>query len=405
VTRHEGAARDGGRRVCVVTATRAEYGLLRPVLRALHDEPGVVPQLLVTGAHLAPDLGRTAAEIEADGFPVDERVEMLLSSDTAVGTATSMGLGLIGVAGAVARLAPDLLVVLGDRYEALAAAAAAHLARVPVAHLHGGETTAGAVDDAFRHALTKLAALHLVAAEPFRRRVLALGEAPDRIHVVGAPGLDAIRTLVPLPDAELAATLGVALRPPLLVVAYHPATLGEPPLAGLAAVLTAVERFPDATVVATEPGADTGGRAVAAELRAWAARRPDRRAVHASLGGHRWLSLLARADVLVGNSSSGIIEAPALGTPTVNVGARQRGRLRGPSVLDAGPDPAAIAAAVATALAPAFRSRLDGGSPYGDGRTGPRVARILRDVDLHGLLVKDPPGSGVAEDLLPAVPA
>jgi UDP-hydrolysing UDP-N-acetyl-D-glucosamine 2-epimerase len=385
------------RTVCTVTGTRAEYGLLRPVLRALAREPGVTSRLLVTGAHLAPGHGSTVAAIEADGLAVDERVEVLLDSDTAVGTATSTGLVLIGVAGALARLAPDLLLVLGDRYETLGAALAAHLAGIPVAHLHGGETTAGAVDDAMRHALTKLAALHLVAAEPFARAVEALGEDPARVHIVGAPGLDEVRALDPLPRAALEEDLGVPLRRPTLVLTYHPATLGEPPGAGLDAVLAALDRHPDATVVATHPGAEPGARAVAARLERWAAARPGPTAVHTSLGQRRYLSLVAAADAVVGNSSSGIIEAPALGTPTVDVGERQRGRLRGPSVLHADAEAGAVAAALAAILSPAGQAlAAGGGSPYGDGRAAPRIARLLAGAELEGLAAKLAPGRGPA---------
>jgi len=382
------------RRICVFTATRAEYGLLRPVVAELVADPGVEVRLLVAGTHLATGHGDTVREVEADALAPFERVEHVLASDTPVGVATSMGLGLIGVAGALDRLAPDLLVVLGDRYEALAAAAAAHLARVPVAHLHGGESTAGAADDAFRHALTKLAALHLVAAEPFRRAVLALGEDPARVHVVGAPGLDALRTLEPLDRATLERDLGLALRDPVLLVAYHPATLGEPPAAGVAALLAALDRTPAATVVLTGPNADAGGGAVAERLAAWAAANAGRARLVASLGTRRWGSLLRLAAAIVGNSSSGIIEAPAVGLPTVNVGARQAGRPRAASVTDVPAEAGAITAAIAQALSPAGRARAAAAvSPYGDGRAAGRIARLLARADLAGLAVKPPPGA------------
>ncbi len=378
------------RRVCVFTGTRADYGLLSGVLGELAARPDTEPLLLVSGSHLSPEFGSTATEIEAGGVPIAAKVEMLLSSDTAVGVTTSMGLGLIGFAGALDRLAPHVLVVLGDRYEALAVACAALLARVPIAHLHGGETTLGAVDDALRDALTKLADLHLVAAEPFRNRVVALGEDPSRVFVVGAPGLDHLSRPELLGRQELETALGMGLRSPTFLVTYHPETRDDrDPREPAGALLAALDHFPGASVVITGTNADTGGRGVRALMEDYAARHPWRVQAVSSLGQIRYLSLLRLADVVVGNSSSGIIEAPGAGVPTVNVGDRQRGRLRAASVLDCADDEAAITAAITTALTPEFRSiAAAAGSPYGDGRSAPRIAHLLATADLRSRPVK-----------------
>lgn len=389
------------RRICVFTGTRAEYGLLYWLLRELDAADDVELRLLVSGAHLAPAFGLTQRVIEADGFRIDAAVDMLLASDTAVGMAKSMGLGVIGFADALDRLRPDLLVVLGDRYEALAVASAAVLAQVPIAHVHGGELTEGAVDESIRHALTKLACLHFAAAEPFRRRILQMGEDPSRVHTVGAPGLDALLRAPLLSREELAQGLGVPLPSPLLLVTYHPVTLAEEgPDAALGALFAALDAFPEATVLITGPNADAGGRRIAAALSAFAAaaaaaaagHRPGRVSVHTSLGQPRYLSALSHADVVIGNSSSGLIEAPAVGTPTVNLGTRQQGRLRAESVIDCDETAPAITAAVKRALSPSFRARLPGvRSPYGphtEGGASCRIAQVLRSVDLEGIAVK-----------------
>jgi UDP-N-acetylglucosamine 2-epimerase (non-hydrolysing)/GDP/UDP-N,N'-diacetylbacillosamine 2-epimerase (hydrolysing) len=378
------------RRICVFTATRAEYGLLQPLLGELADAPDVELQLIASGTHLSPEFGLTYRQIERDGFRIDAKVEMLLASDTAVGVTTSLGLGTIGVAHALDRLRPHVLVVLGDRYETLSAAQAALIARVPVAHIHGGEVTEGAFDDAIRHAITKMAHLHFAAAEPFRRRIIQLGEDPALVHTVGAPGLDTIRTLPLLDRPAVEAELGVCLPTPSFLVTYHPATLSPtPPDKAVAALLDALDAFPHAGVVLTRPNADPHGRTISDAIDAYAAARRERVAVFTSLGQLRYLSTLKHVDVVVGNSSSGLIEAPALHTPTVNVGDRQRGRLFADSVVSCGETSDEIAEAIRTTLSPGFRARLPAvRSPYGDGQAAPRIAEILRTADLDGIVGK-----------------
>lgn len=378
------------RRVCVFTATRAEYGLLHPLMRALAATSEVQLQLLVSGSHLSPEFGFTYLEIESDGFSIDERVEMLLSGDTPVAVTKSLGLATIGYAEALQRLQPDVLVILGDRYEALAAAQAALLARIPIAHLHGGESSEGAVDESIRHAITKLAHIHFVAAEPFRRRVLQLGEDPANVHVVGAPGLDNVFEQQLLGRADLEVTLGRTLGRPTFVVTYHPATLSPRSTnRGLHALFDSVDHFERATTIFTMPNADPQGRQIAHEIEGFVATRGERTAAFTSLGVLTYLSLMREADVVIGNSSSGLIEAPALHTPTVNIGPRQQGRLRGASVIDCKETTEAIVDAIATALTPEFVARVcSEESRYGDGHAAPRIASVLAKVDLAGITVK-----------------
>ncbi|MBW3661979.1 MAG: UDP-N-acetylglucosamine 2-epimerase (hydrolyzing) [Actinobacteria bacterium] len=377
------------RTIAVFTGTRAEYGLLYWVLRELEQRPEVALQLIVAGTHLSPEYGHTVDVIVEDGFPVGARIEMLLSSDTPVGVTKSGGLALIGLADALDRLQPDLLLLVGDRYEAAAAAFAAAIARVPVAHIHGGEVTEGAVDDQLRHAITKLSHLHLVAAPEFARRVTQMGEDPACVHVVGAPGLDHVLRLDLLDRSGLEAELGLELRVPTFLVTYHPATRSTTSRPGLVALIDALERFPDATVVFTYPNADVEGRALGDEIERYVAVRPGPTGLFTSLGQRRYLSAVRHADVVVGNSSSGLIEAPALGTPTVNIGPRQQGRLRGETVIDAEASSDAIESAIRRALEPDFRELCaSAGSPYGDGRSAARIVDIVTSVDLAAITRK-----------------
>lgn len=373
------------RRIAVVTGSRADYGLLRSLLRAIHADDALQLQLIVTGMHLAPEFGLTCQHIEADGLPIAARVEMLLSSNTSTGVIKSMGIGMIGFADALERLAPDLMVVLGDRFEILAAAQAALILRIPLAHIHGGETSEGAFDESIRHALTKMAQWHFVAAEPYRQRVVQMGEAPDRVFNVGAPGLDQLDEIAWLDRSDLLGSLGIADGSPLMLVTYHPATLdANSPIAAMDELCAALERFDDAVIVLTYPNADTGGRALIECVDRFVAQAPQRRFAFASLGQQRYLSMVRAADVVIGNSSSGLIEVPALHRPTVNLGDRQKGRLRGPSVIDAPENRDSIERAIRTALSPAFQERLPSmESPYGRGAAGRKISETLRSVPVR----------------------
>ncbi|TDM09560.1 MAG: UDP-N-acetylglucosamine 2-epimerase (hydrolyzing) [Ideonella sp. MAG2] len=372
------------RKLCVVTGSRAEYGLMQRLMRLIDQDDALELQVLATGMHLSPEFGMTVRQIEADGFTVNARLEMLLSSDTAVGVTKSMGLGMIGFADEFQRLAPDVVVLLGDRFEILAAAQAAMIARIPVAHLHGGEKTEGAFDEAIRHAITKMSQWHFVAAEEYRQRVIQLGESPDRVFNVGAPGLDLLRDLDWMDREALAASLGLSLVAPLLLVTYHPATLGDrDPVDALTQLLEALEQFPQAQVVFTHPNADTGGRRLIEAIDRWVATQGERARAFASLGQRRYLSLMRLCDVVVGNSSSGLTEAPALKKATVNIGDRQKGRLKASSIIDASEDSGAIKAALARALSAEFVGQLPGTvSLYGEGEASGLIRDLLKQVSL-----------------------
>ena len=323
------------RKIAVVTGTRAEYGLLYWLMKEIEADPELQLQLIVTGAHLSHEFGLTWKEIEADGFAIDAKVEMLLSGDSTVGVTKSLGLGVIGFADALERLKPDVLVILGDRYEMLGVAAAASLAGIPIAHIHGGEITRGAYDDAFRHAITKMSSLHFVAHETYRRRVIQMGESPESVVVVGPACADALLRL-PLPtNDELEQELNFTFGKPLLLATYHPETRSSRSAESqITEVLAALEGFPSATVLFTGANADTDGRIINERARDFCEAHPDRRLFVHSLGRKRYWGVLSLADVVVGNSSSGIAEAPLLGTPVVNIGARQEGRIRDPLILD-----------------------------------------------------------------------
>ena len=378
------------RKICVVTGTRADYGLLFWLMKEIQDDPDLHLQVIATGMHLSPEFGLTVRQIEADGFPVDARVEMLLSSDTPVGITKSLGLGVIGFADALALLAPDIVVVLGDRFEILAAAQSAMIARIPLAHLHGGEATEGLIDEPIRHAVTKMAHFHFVIAEPYRRRVIQLGEAPERVFTVGAPGLDHLRRLPLLDRAVFEASIDFPLGDRSLLVTYHPVTLDPAgPALAMEALLSALDRFPEARILFTRSNADTDGRRINQMIDAYVAASGGRAKAFTTLGQQRYLSALTQVNAVVGNSSSGIIEAPSIPVPTVNLGERQRGRLRAASVIDCVEEEGAIASALERALSPAFRASLQGmASPFGTGEASVRIKETLKTVALEGVLMK-----------------
>lgn len=378
------------RRICVVTGSRAEFGLLRWLMQEIIESEDLDLQVIATGMHLSPEFGLTYREVEAAGFRIDARVEMLLSADTSTAVSKSIGLGLIGMADAYERLAPDIVVVLGDRYEIFAAASAALIARIPIAHLHGGETTEGALDEAMRHAITKMAHLHFVAAEQYRQRVIQLGEQPESVFNVGGLGVDAIRRVQLMERAELEKSLGISMGARNLLVTFHPVTVeGETQsLAHLGELLHALAALPSTKIVFTMPNADSGGRAMTEEVERFVALHSNA-SCHASLGQLRFLSLLNQVDAVVGNSSSGLAEAPSFGVPTVNVGDRQKGRLQAPSVINCAPERQAILEAISLALSPAFKTNIaTKENPYGDGGAAARIAKVLRNKSFSGILAK-----------------
>lgn len=377
------------RKICVVTGSRAEYGLLRWVMEGIRAAPDLQLQLVATGMHLSPEFGLTYRDIERDGFCIDRKVEMLLSSDTAVGVAKSMGVALIGFGEAVQQLQPDLVLVLGDRFEILSAAAAALVARIPIAHVHGGETSEGAFDEAIRHSITKMAQLHFVAAEEYRKRVVQLGERPERVFLVGGLGVDGIRKLPLLDRPSLESALGIRLGERNLLITFHPATLEGTDCAGqMAELLAALDQWPDVHLIFTLSNADTHGRALSVMAEQYAAARANAHA-YVSLGQIRYLSCLRHVDAVVGNSSSGLTEAPSFRVGTINIGDRQRGRLKAASVIDCAPDRSSIGVALGKLYSPAFRAGLAGvRNPYGEGGASERIVAVLRDHPLDGIVKK-----------------
>ena len=377
-------------KICVVTGSRAEYGLLYWLMREIDDDPELTLQLVVTGSHLSARFGATYGEIEKDGFQADEKIEIQLESDDDAGIARSMGLCTAGLVGALGKLAPDILVLLGDRFEIFAAAQAGMLGAVPIAHIHGGEVTTGAMDDAMRHAISKLSHLHFTASETYRQRVVQLGENPDRVFSVGAVGLDNIARL-DLPGlAALKKNLGIAMGDEYFLITYHPETRGVAESdEAIDNLLAALDKFPDHQCWFTGVNADPGNKRIAHLIETFVEARPDRAYSFASLGQARYLSALKNAAAVVGNSSSGIIEAPYLGVPTVNIGNRQSGRLFAASVIQCGNRQQdiqrAIELAVDMKLTPAQETDP---LPYGVPGASKRIKETLKSISLEGLLFK-----------------
>lgn len=376
------------RTIGVVTVGRSDYTICRPILRRINDDPELRLHLIVAGMHLAPEFGLTVNTITAEGFTIAERVELLRSSDTPEGIANSIGLGVIGFARAYARTRPDLLVVAGDRFEMHAAALAALPFTIPVAHVHGGELTEGAFDDALRHSLTKLSHLHFVSTEAYARRVLQMGEEPWRVLVSGAPSLETLRTTTLLDRRELERRFGLRLDGAPLVVTYHPVTLEYADAERqIRQLLEALEAF-ELPIVFTPPNADTQGRVIRRAIEAFVAEHPAAQLVE-NFGPQGYFSLMALAAAMVGNSSSGLVEAPSFGLPVVNIGTRQDGRIRAANVIDVGYHREEIIRAIRQVLGPAFRSGLRGQpNPYGDGHAAEIIASALQQVPLGDSLIR-----------------
>lgn len=366
------------KRICFFTATRAEYGLLSPLMRAVSNSCNYKMQLIVSGAHLAPEFGHTVDQIERDGFIVDRKIEMLLSSDTHVGASKSLGLAIIGLVDALNDLRPDLLVVLGDRYELLAAGSVALISRIPIVHIHGGEITEGAVDDSVRHAMTKLSYLHFTSTDEYRNRVISMGEAPERVFNVGAIGLDSVYLADFMSEEEIRSELGLGqLR--YFLVTFHPATVQSGAARRqLLELFAALDYFPEFGVVFTKANADAEGRLINSMLQEYCERNPSRTFLFSSLGQRRYLSLARICAAVVGNSSSGIIEIPSLGVPTVNVGDRQKGRTAADSVITVEVEQEQIISAIRVAVSPEFKCQaLKTINPYGSGQTTRKILDVL----------------------------
>ena len=377
------------RRIAVVTTSRADYSHLYWPLRELADRPEIELGIFALGPHLSPQFGATIQEIERDGFPIQARIECLLSSDTDTGMAKTIGVAILGLADALTAWRPDLLLLIADRYEMLAPAATALALRIPIAHIEGGEVSQGAIDDAVRNALTKLAHIHFTSTETARQRVIAMGEEPWRVHRAGAPSLDHLRRSTLLDRAALESKLGLSLSSPVIVAAWHPVTILRDTNAEADAFFAALAQS-TGKLVFVYPNADAGGLALIDRARDLAATRPHAH-VFVNLDAVTYWSLLSHADALVGNSSSGIMEAASFALPVVNVGMRQQGRERARNIIDVPANAAAIRDALDRALSPAFRKGLAGmTNPYGDGTAAQMIASVLSSVPLDGLLIKQP---------------
>lgn len=379
------------RKICIVTGTRAEYGLLRPLIQKVEASENTDLQLVVTGMHLSPEFGLTYRRIEEDGFAITRKVESLLSSDTPSGIGKSTGLGLIGFSDALADLQPDLLVLLGDRFEILAAAIAALYARIPVAHIHGGETTEGAFDEGIRHAITKMAHLHFVAAEDYQRRVIQLGEDPQRVFKVGALAIDGIQQTRLLGKEALEEDLGFRFGVKTLLITFHPVTLElNTSEQQIDALLNACRRLnPDVHFIFTMPNADTDGRVIIKKIENFVAEMGPRALAATSLGQLRYWSAISHADAVVGNSSSGLLEAPSFKVPTVNIGDRQKGRIMAASVLNCEPDEAAILAAIKEAFGEKFQATMPQVvNPLEEGGACEKIFDVISKFSLSGGMLK-----------------
>lgn len=377
------------RKICVITGTRAEYGLLYWLMQEILNDPVLKLQTIVTGMHLSPEFGLTYKEVE-QVFSVDKKIEILLSSDTPVGISKSIGLAVISFTEAIQELSPDIVVVLGDRYEIFGAVSAAMVSRVPIAHIHGGEVTEGVIDEAIRHSITKMSQLHFTATEIYRNRVIQMGENPDRVFNVGGLGVESIRRLTLLHRKELEKSLGFRFNKRNLLITFHPATLEN----GTAErqfqeVLAALDGLLDTNLIFTKANSDTDGRVINSMIDDFVARNRKKSVAFTSLGQLRYLSVMQYVDGVVGNSSSGLLEAPSFRIGTINIGDRQRGRIKAESVIDCEGSREDILHAIERLYSEDFRQKLQKTiNPYGDGFASRRIIEILRAVELNGLVKK-----------------
>lgn len=379
------------RTICIITGTRAEYGLLYWLMKEIQEDADLELQIIAAGMHLSPEFGLTYRQIEKDGFKIDRKIEMLLSSDTPVGISKSMGLGMIGYGEALHRMKPDILVLLGDRFETFCMAAAAQVSRIPIAHVHGGETTQGAMDEAFRHSITKMSHLHFTSTEAYRKRVIQLGESPDRVFNVGALGIENIRKLPLLSREDLEKEIGFSLGRQCILVTYHPVTLEQATAQmQFQNLLNAIDTIDGLRAIFTKANADTEGRIINQMIDEYVTIKKNTVISFTSMGQLRYLSAVKHVDAVVGNSSSGIVEAPSFKVPTVNIGDRQKGRIQTRSVINCSPTKDAIVQALKQAFSLEFRQSIqDMTSPYERENTARNIKETIRDFDLKNILKKE----------------
>ncbi|MGH2016617.1 UDP-N-acetylglucosamine 2-epimerase [Aerococcus urinaeequi] len=377
------------KKICIVTGTRSEYGLLYPLIKRIYEDEEVELQLIVTGTHLSPEFGMTVKLIEFDGFPISERIEILLSSDTAVGISKSIGLGMISFGEAYERLQPDMIVLLGDRFEMLAASIAALISKIPISHIHGGELTEGAYDDSIRHSITKMSTLHFTSTEEYRKRVIQLGELPERVYNVGALGIENIRNMELLTKEELSDKLKFKIDDTLLLVTYHPVTLEkDSSVLQFEELLKALEDF-KGTIFFTRANADNGGRAINKMLDEFVNNHSNKVKAFSSMGQLQYLSAMKSADIVIGNSSSGIIEAPSFKVPTINIGNRQKGRIQSDSVINASCTQQDINQAIKLALSKSFKEKVNSANnPYEKDNVANNIILIIKKALKNSLSIK-----------------
>jgi len=379
------------KKICIITGTRAEYGLLYWLMKEIQEDIDLELQIIATGMHLSPEFGQTWEQIFEDGFTINKKIEMLLSSDTPVGITKSMGVGLIGFAEAYETLKPDIIVVLGDRFEILAAVSAAMVARIPIAHIHGGELTMGAIDDSIRHAITKMSHLHFAAADEYRNRIIQMGEHPKTVFNFGSPALDLIKKIKLLNRDAFQRAINFPLIKKNLIVTYHPVTLeNNTSQEQFEELLNALDTLSDTHIIFTKPNADTDGRVIIKMIDDYVKLNSDKAISFVSMGPLLYLSALQFMDAMVGNSSSGLTEAPSFKIGTINIGDRQKGRIKASSVIDCNPTNKSISQALTTLYSNEFQLQLlQVSNPYGQGEASVNIKKILKSIETKRLLKKN----------------
>lgn len=376
--------------ICVITGTRAEYGLLCPLIKKINEDDKLNLQLVVTGMHLSPDFGLTYRQIEEDGYKIDEKVEILLSSDTSIGISKSMGLAMISFSEVFDRLNPDMVVVLGDRYEIFSAVSVANISRIPVCHLHGGEATEGLIDEFIRHSITKMSYLHFTSTKEYRKRVIQLGESPDRVFNIGAIGIENIKKMNLLSKEELEKSIDFKLNKKYAIVTFHPVTLENNTAKNqFKELLLALDNIKDLKVMFTKANSDTDGRIINKMIDEFVLTDKERFIAFTSMGSLRYLSAIKYSDVVIGNSSSGIVEVPSFNKPTINIGDRQKGRIQAKSIINCEPIQLEIETAIKKSLSKQFIESIKGmKNPYGDGEVSSKIIYYIKmylyekDIDL-----------------------
>lgn len=378
------------KKICVITGTRAEYGLLYWTMNALKADPSIDLSICVTGMHLSPEFGLTYKRILEDGFIINEKIETVLSSDTSIGISKSVGLGIISFSEVFERLSPDLVLVLGDRYEIFAACTAAMISRIPIAHCHGGEATEGLIDEAIRHSITKMSHIHFTSTEEYRKRVIQLGEQPGNVFNVGALGIENINKLKLLTKAKFEESINFKLNKINFLVTFHPVTLDNfSAEEQFKQLLIALDKFRDTNIIFTKPNSDTDGRIIIQLIDNYVKKNSQKAIAFTSLGQLRYLSAIQYMDVIIGNSSSGLIEVPSFYKATINIGDRQQGRVKAESIIDCVTDNKAIENAINKALSKEFKNKIKKSkNPYGDKNSSTLIVDVLKRIELNGLIKK-----------------